>query len=35
MEMQPLATEIINDMQGKMNCILEECEDLSIGLEKA
>ena len=32
---EPLATEIINSMQDKMNCILVECEGLSMDLEKA
>lgn len=32
---EPLATEIINDTQDKMNCILAECESLSMDLEKA
>ena len=35
METQPLATEIVNDMQNKINCILAECESLSEDLEKA
>ena len=32
---ESLATEIINDTQDKMNCILAECESLSLDLEKA
>ncbi len=35
METQPLATEIIKDMQDKMNCFLAECESAIIDLEKA
>ena len=34
MEEKTLATEIINDTQDKMNCILVECESLSVDLEK-
>lgn len=34
MEEKTLATEIINDTQDKMNCIVIECESLSIDLEK-
>ena len=34
METQPLATEIVNDMQNKINCILAECESLSVRLGK-
>ena len=35
METQPLATEIINDMQDKIDCILLQCESLDDDLEKA
>lgn len=35
MEKETLATEIVNDIQNKMNCIMTECESLSIDLEKA
>lgn len=35
MEQKPLATEVISDMQNKINCFLAECEGAIIDLEKA
>lgn len=35
MEQKPLATEVISDMQNKMNCFLAECESAIMDLEKA
>lgn len=35
METQPLATEVISDMQNKIDCILLECDSLILDLEKA